>query len=118
MQQVGGSIGTAALSTIALTATTSYLALHHAGPLAVPTAATHGYTIAFIVSGALFALGLILALVLLPSRQRLAELRASSQSEATAGAATGTTAGGTVLPATSGAAAGPDGARGPQAPGQ
>jgi EmrB/QacA subfamily drug resistance transporter len=111
MQQVGGSIGTAALSTIALTATTSYLVLHHTGPLAVPTAATHGYTIAFMVSGALFGLGLILALVLLPSRQRLAELRALSQSEPAAGAATGTTAGGTVLPAASGAAAGPDGER-------
>jgi len=34
MQQVGGSIGTAALSTVALTATTTYLATHHAGRLA------------------------------------------------------------------------------------
>ena len=32
MQQVGGSIGTAALSTVALTATASYLTAHHAGP--------------------------------------------------------------------------------------
>ena len=32
MQQVGGSIGTSALSTIALTATASYLATHHTGP--------------------------------------------------------------------------------------
>ena len=32
MQQVGGSIGTSALSTIALTATTSYLAAHDTGP--------------------------------------------------------------------------------------
>src|ERR1700750_1505948 len=31
MQQVGGSIGTAALSTVALTATASYLTAHHAG---------------------------------------------------------------------------------------
>ena len=31
MQQVGGSIGTSALSTIALTATASYLAAHHTG---------------------------------------------------------------------------------------
>ena len=34
MQQVGGSIGVSALSTIALTATASYLAAHHTGPLA------------------------------------------------------------------------------------
>jgi len=102
MQQVGGSIGTAALSTVALTAASSYLVLHHAGPLAVATAETHGYTVAFIASGALFGLGVIVALVLLPSRQRLAELKAASESEPTAGAATGTTAGATVLPAASG----------------
>jgi EmrB/QacA subfamily drug resistance transporter len=78
-QQVGGSIGTALLSTIALTATSGYLALHHAGQLAPAIAAVHGYTIAFTVSAALFGLGAILALTLLPSRQRLAELRAATQ---------------------------------------
>ena len=78
MQQVGGSIGTALLSTIALTATTSYLAAHHTGPLAPATAATHGYTVAFAVSAGIFGLGVILAIVLLPSRQRLAELRAAA----------------------------------------
>ena len=78
MQQVGGSIGTAALSTIALTATASYLAAHHTAPLAPAIAATHGYTTAFAVSAAMFGLGVILAIVLLPSRRRLAELRAAS----------------------------------------
>ncbi|HWG62218.1 MAG TPA: MFS transporter, partial [Streptosporangiaceae bacterium] len=78
MQQVGGSIGTAALSTIALTATTSYLVTHHTGRLAVATASTHGYILAFAVSAGLFGLGLILALVLLPSNRRLAELRAAA----------------------------------------
>jgi hypothetical protein len=76
MQQVGGSIGTAALSTIALTATASYLATHHTGTLAPAIAATHGYTTAFAVSAGIFGLGVILAIVLLPSKQRLAELRA------------------------------------------
>ena len=76
-QQVGGSIGTAALSTIALTASTSYLAVHHTGPLAPAIAATHGYTVAFAVSAGIFGLGVILAIVLLPSRRRLAELRAA-----------------------------------------
>ena len=47
MQQVGGSIGTSALSTIALTATASYLVSHHTSPLAPAIAATHGYTTAF-----------------------------------------------------------------------
>jgi EmrB/QacA subfamily drug resistance transporter len=75
MQQVGGSIGTSALSTIALTATASYLVAHHASPLAPSIAATHGYTVAFTVSAVLLGLGFILAIVLLPSRHRLAELR-------------------------------------------
>jgi hypothetical protein len=78
MQQVGGSIGTAALSTIALTATTSYLAAHHTPPLASAIAATHGYTVAFAVSAGIFGLGVLLAIVLLPSRQRLADLRAAA----------------------------------------
>ena len=84
MQQVGGSIGTALLSTIALTATASYLAAHHTVPLAPAIAATHGYTVAFAVSAGIFGLGVILAIVLLPSRQRLAELRAAAPATAAA----------------------------------
>jgi predicted MFS family arabinose efflux permease len=75
MQQVGGSIGTAALSTVALTAAAHYLIAHHTGRLAPAIAATHGYTMAFAASAALFGLGTVLAIVLLPSRQRLQELR-------------------------------------------
>jgi MFS family permease len=75
MQQVGGSIGTAALSTVALTATSTYLIAHHAGPLAPDIAAVHGYTEAFTVSAALFAAGALIAVLLLPSRRRLEELR-------------------------------------------
>jgi EmrB/QacA subfamily drug resistance transporter len=78
MQQVGGSIGTSALSTIALTATTSYFVAHHTGRLAPAIAATHGYTVAFAVSAGVFGLGVILAIFLLPSRQRLADLRAAA----------------------------------------
>ncbi len=75
MQQVGGSIGTSALSTIALSATATYLIGHHTSPLAPAIAATHGYTIAFGVSAGLLGLGFILAIVLLPSRRRLGDLR-------------------------------------------
>jgi EmrB/QacA subfamily drug resistance transporter len=75
MQQVGGSIGTSALSTIALTTTASYLVSHHTGPLAPAIAATHGYTTAFTVSAVLLGVGAIITAVLLPSRHRLAELR-------------------------------------------
>jgi EmrB/QacA subfamily drug resistance transporter len=74
-QQVGGSIGTSVLSTIALTATASYLVSHHAGALAPAVAATHGYAVAFAVSAGVLVAGMILAIVLLPSRSRLEELR-------------------------------------------
>ena len=86
MQQVGGSIGTSALSTIALTATASYLAAHHSTPLAPAIAATHGYTLAFSVSAALLGLGFILTIVLVPSRRRLAELTKAAAQAAAASA--------------------------------
>ena len=74
MQQVGGSIGISVLSTIAASATTSYLIAHHTGPQAPAIAATHGYTVAFTISAALLGLGAILAILMLPSRKRLEEL--------------------------------------------
>ena len=84
MQQVGGSIGVSALSTIALTAAASFLVTHHTGPLAPAVAATHGYTVAFAVSAGLFGLGVVLAIVLLPSKRRLLQLReAASAAPAT-----------------------------------
>jgi EmrB/QacA subfamily drug resistance transporter len=87
MQQVGGSIGTSALSTAALTATASYLVLHHTGPLAPAAAATHGFTLAFTISAALLGFGFILAVVLLPSRHRLEELRRAEAAPTPAAAA-------------------------------
>ena len=90
MQQVGGSIGTAALSTVALTATASYLTAHHTSRLAPATAAVHGYSVAFTVSAILFGVGAVVAALLVPSRRRLEELRAAAQ--APAAAATGTPA--------------------------
>ncbi len=67
-----------ALSTVALTTTASYLADHHAGTLAPAIAVTRGYTVAFTVAAALLRVGVILALVLLPSRRRLVELRTAA----------------------------------------
>jgi EmrB/QacA subfamily drug resistance transporter len=75
MQQVGGSIGVSILSTIAASATTSYLLTHHTGGQAAAIAATHGYTLAFTISAALLGLGAVLAVLLLPSQHRLKELR-------------------------------------------
>jgi EmrB/QacA subfamily drug resistance transporter len=82
VQQVGGSIGTSALSTIALTATASYLVAHHTSPLAPAIAATHGYTLAFAISAGLLGAGFILAIALLPSKRRLAELRTAATTAA------------------------------------
>jgi EmrB/QacA subfamily drug resistance transporter len=87
MQQVGGSIGTSALSTFALTATASYLAAHHTSPLAPQIAATRGYTLAFGISAALLGLGFVLAVVLLPGKHRLDELRSAAERPAAAPAA-------------------------------
>jgi hypothetical protein len=46
--------------------------------LAPAIAATHGYTTAFTISAAILGLGVVLAIVLLPSRRRLAELRTAA----------------------------------------
>ena len=74
MQQVGGSIGTAALSTIALNATARYLSGRDASPQTQAMAETYGYTVAFGVSAGLLVIGVILAIVLVPSRRELADV--------------------------------------------
>ena len=62
-QQVGGSVGTALLSTIFASATAAY-ASSHAGTPGVNNAATiHGYTTAFAWAAGIFALGLLVALL-------------------------------------------------------
>jgi len=64
-QQVGGSLGTALLNTVAAAAAASYLTANaHAGR-AVQIAAVHGYTTAFTVSAALLAAAALAAGVLI-----------------------------------------------------
>jgi Major Facilitator Superfamily len=58
-QQVGGSVGTALLSTLAGSAVTGYITDH--GPQAAAAAAVHGYTTAFYWSAAIFALGAVVS---------------------------------------------------------
>jgi predicted MFS family arabinose efflux permease len=70
MQQVGGSIGTALLSTIAASATTSDLAGHVPNAAVLSHAAVHGYTTAFWWAAAIFATGAVLCTALLSSRSR------------------------------------------------
>jgi EmrB/QacA subfamily drug resistance transporter len=65
-QQVGGSLGTALLNTVATTAATGYIAANgHLGALAVPAGLTHGYTRAFMVSAGFLLLAAIVVLVLI-----------------------------------------------------
>jgi hypothetical protein len=72
-QQVGGSIGTALLSTLAASATTSYLTGRVPSPEVVTQAAVHGYTTAFWWSAAIFATGAVLCgLVLRPGAPQTA----------------------------------------------
>jgi EmrB/QacA subfamily drug resistance transporter len=66
-QQVGGSIGTALLNTIAASALTSYLLAHGHGPLALAGAAVHSYVVAFWVSAAILAGSAVVCGLVLPS---------------------------------------------------
>ena len=59
-QQIGGSLGTALLNTIAATATTTYMTANAAlGDKLQPFAMTHGFTVAFKFSAALLFTGAI-----------------------------------------------------------
>jgi hypothetical protein len=68
-QQIGGSLGTALLSTIAAGATTSYLKGLQPTAAAIASANVDGYTTAWAWSGAIFAAGVVVALVLYPIRR-------------------------------------------------
>jgi MFS family permease len=67
MQQAGGAIGAAGLSTIFASAVSSYLHTHTPSPQLTSAAAVHGYTTAFWVAAAIFATGAILVGTLVPS---------------------------------------------------
>ena len=81
-QQVGGSVGTALLSTIFASAASSFASAHaHTAGLA-SVASIHGYTTAFGWAAGLFAAGLLVAVFILPrdgaARARAAHEQASS----------------------------------------
>jgi MFS family permease len=65
-QQVGGSLGLAILSSVSTSRTTSALD----GGSALPVALTHGFKGAFMVAALLCAVGVVLAITLLPGRRR------------------------------------------------
>jgi EmrB/QacA subfamily drug resistance transporter len=68
-QQVGGSLGTALLNTVAATATASYLTSHR-GSAAQAASLVHGYTEAFSLSAVLLAVGAVAALILVRGNRR------------------------------------------------
>jgi MFS family permease len=67
-QQVGGAVGTAVLSTIFASSASGYAADHARTPGLAQAAEIHGYTTAFYVTTIMFAIGLAVALLVLPRR--------------------------------------------------
>jgi sugar phosphate permease len=66
-QQIGGSIGTALLNTIAASALAGYLLAHAHGPLALAGAAVHSYVVAFWVSAGILAGAAVICGLVMPS---------------------------------------------------
>lgn len=65
MQQLGGSIGTALLSSIAASTTAAYITTHHTHGTA---ADTHGYDIAFLTAAGIFTAAALTCWILIRSR--------------------------------------------------
>jgi hypothetical protein len=68
MQQVGGSVGTALMNTIAASAATSYASSHlGSGPmqLIAAKAAVHSYTVSFWWAAGIFVVGALISAMLL-----------------------------------------------------
>jgi hypothetical protein len=65
-QQVGGSLGTALLNTIAATATANYIASH--GPRFAAAGVVHGFSIAFAVGAGLLMLAAVVSAIFVNAR--------------------------------------------------
>jgi MFS family permease len=77
-QQVGGSIGTALLNTLAASAATAYLVGRAPTPANVQAALVHSYTTAFLWSALIFVAGAVVAGLVL-KRGGLAQLASEDQ---------------------------------------
>jgi MFS family permease len=66
-QQIGGSIGTALLNSIAASALASYVLAHGHSPLVLAQAAVHSYVVGFWVSAAILAGSAVVCALVLPS---------------------------------------------------
>jgi EmrB/QacA subfamily drug resistance transporter len=67
-QQIGGSLGTALLNTLAATATASYIAAH--GRAFAPAGIVHGFSVAFALGAGLLVLAAIVCAVFVTSGKR------------------------------------------------
>jgi EmrB/QacA subfamily drug resistance transporter len=88
-QQIGGSISTALLNTLAAGAATSYAAQHRSGPLVQVQATLHSYATVYWWSGAFFAFGAIVTALLFRRKGRPAAVSDGASSDAHANAAGG-----------------------------
>jgi predicted MFS family arabinose efflux permease len=68
-QQVGGSIGTALLNTIATSATAAYIATHGSAVKAVTAGTVHGYSVAYLAAAGFLAAALVLTLTLVNAKR-------------------------------------------------
>jgi EmrB/QacA subfamily drug resistance transporter len=66
-QQIGGSLGTALLNTVAATIAASYIVAH--GVRQAEVGVVHGYSVAFAISAGLLALGAIVSAVFISARK-------------------------------------------------
>jgi EmrB/QacA subfamily drug resistance transporter len=82
MQQVGGSVGTALLSSIFASAVTSYVGAQRPSPQLLGAAAVHGYTVAFWVAAGVFAFGAVVVGTMMRSIRVQPEMASAPEREA------------------------------------
>jgi len=89
MQQVGGSVGTALLSSVAGTAAASFLTDNATSPSPAAAAAVHSYSSAFLAASALFVVGAVVAGAIVPAGRPRTTRDDSTDSDGAAGAGAG-----------------------------
>ncbi|MFF8904731.1 MFS transporter [Streptomyces olivaceoviridis] len=85
-QQVGGSISTALLNTLATSAATDYAKHHLSDPLVKANAALHSYTVAYWWSAGFFAFAVLVTVLLFRARKRASLPAEDAEGQAQAGA--------------------------------
>ncbi len=80
-QQIGGSLGTALLNTVAATATADYVATH--GRAFLPAGLVHGYSVAFAIGAGMLLLAALVSAVLVTGRptEETAQAEGTAQAE-------------------------------------